>query len=139
MVGWSSSDFPYFENKFAFIAANVAILALMGIFAWASISLGFKASNLTHRGIVTKGPYRFIRHPAYMCKSMAWWIGGIPFVVNAAGSGLIAVILTLIPLIVWSYIYFLRAMTEERHLISVNSEYEDYAKKVRYRFVPGLV
>ena len=53
----------------------------MAIYASASVALNFKASNLTHRGIIATGPYRFIRHPAYICKNMAWWIGSIPAVV----------------------------------------------------------
>lgn len=50
------------------------ITCLWGIFAWASLSLGFKASNLTNRGIVTKGPYRWVRHPAYAAKLGIWLI-----------------------------------------------------------------
>jgi len=139
IIGWSSSDFPHFENKLIFLSVNILILVLMGIFSWASVSLGFKASNLTHRGIVGKGPYRYIRHPAYACKSMAWWLGGIPFVLQSSKSGVFAVVMTLIPLIVWSCIYFLRAMTEEAHLRKVNHEYDEYAKKVKYKFVPYIV
>jgi protein-S-isoprenylcysteine O-methyltransferase Ste14 len=37
----------------------------------------------------------------------------------------------------WSFIYFLRAITEERHL-SNDPEYVAYAQKVRYRFIPGV-
>jgi len=32
------------------------------------------------RGIVARGPYALIRHPAYVCKNMAWWIGSLPLV-----------------------------------------------------------
>ena len=38
----------------------------------------------------------------------------------------------------WSTLYVLRALTEEDHLRSVDSEYAAYAEKVRYRFIPGV-
>src|SRR3989338_7602736 len=59
VITWKSTDFAYFSNPYLFLTINIMILALMGVYSWASISLGFKASNLTHRGIVTKGPYKF--------------------------------------------------------------------------------
>jgi hypothetical protein len=34
----------------------VVLLLAMSIYSWASIALGFKASNLTNRGIVSRGP-----------------------------------------------------------------------------------
>ena len=83
MIGWYSSDFPQFENSFAQIFFPTLILILMAIYSWASLSLGFKASNLTNRGIVSHGPYKYIRHPAYICKNLAWWLGGLPFLITA--------------------------------------------------------
>ena len=32
----------------------------------------FRFSNLTHRGIITSGPYRFTKHPSYVSKNIAW-------------------------------------------------------------------
>lgn len=136
VITWKSTDFPYFSNPYLFLTINIMILALMGVYSWASISLGFKASNLTHRGIVTKGPYKFIRHPAYVCKNLAWWLGGLPLMIYGAKEGIISILLVVLSLSAWSFIYFLRATTEERHLKSVNSEYEKYMEKVPYRFVP---
>ncbi len=75
---WQSSDFPYFENSYVHVAANVTVLVAMAIYSWASIALGFKASNLTNRGIVSRGPYSVVRHPAYAAKNFAWWIGAMP-------------------------------------------------------------
>ena len=138
-ISWKSTDFPYFSNNYLFLSVNIAILLLMAVYSWASVSLGFKASNLTHRGIVSKGPYRFIRHPAYLCKNLAWWLGGLPFMANAIKEGITPFLLVLLSLASWSYVYLIRAVTEERHLKSVNSEYEEYMKKVPYRFVPFLV
>ena len=139
VIMWKSSDSPYFQNGYLFLSINILILGFMGVYSWASVALGFKASNLTHRGIVAKGPYSLIRHPAYICKNIAWWLGGIPFIIFSAKTGVMELILVLFSLCSWSAIYFMRAMTEERHLRSVNPEYDEYIKKVPYRFVPWVV
>jgi protein-S-isoprenylcysteine O-methyltransferase Ste14 len=102
------------------------ISALWGIFAWASVSLGFKGSNLTNRGIVASGPYRFVRHPAYTAKVLLWIIQGIFFAQFTTGI-----------LMAFLIIYFLRAWTEERHL-SLDPDYLEYRKKVKWRYIPGL-
>ncbi len=60
------------------------------IFSWASIALGFKASNLTNRGIVTHGPYAFVRHPGYAAKNFAWWLGALPVLGATLAAGSLA-------------------------------------------------
>jgi protein-S-isoprenylcysteine O-methyltransferase Ste14 len=138
LIWWYSQDFPKFENISIHIGFNVAILLLMGIYSWASISLWFKASNLTNRGIVTKWPYRFVRHPAYIAKNLAWWIGGIPLMIEALQTNNYIFLSSIFFwLIWWSSIYFLRAWTEEQHL-SKDPEYRKYKEKVRFRFIPWV-
>ena len=136
---WKSTDFPYFANPYLFLTLNISILLLMGIYSWASVSLGAKASNLTHRGIVACGPYRFVRHPAYACKNAAWWLGGVPFIISAVKAGIIPVFLVIFSLTSWTMVYSIRAVTEEEHLMSVNDEYKEYIKKVPYRFMPFII
>jgi protein-S-isoprenylcysteine O-methyltransferase Ste14 len=130
ILGWYSSDFSDFKNININIATAFLSILLFAIYVWASVALGFKASNLTNRGIVSKGPYKYVRHPAYISKNLSWWIMGIPFI---QASGFIAVF----SLLAWTVIYFLRALTEERHL-SQDPDYIEYAKKVKYMFIPGL-
>ena len=62
------------------------MLLCIGIYVWASLALGWRASNLTNRGIVTTGPYRWLRHPAYAAKNVSWWIGATPLVIRFAYS-----------------------------------------------------
>ncbi len=62
-------------------------LALMAVYAASSVALGLKASNPTHRGIVSRGPYAWVRHPADICKNLAWWIGSTPLVGQAFAAG----------------------------------------------------
>jgi len=139
ILPWVSTDFPYFENSYLFVGLNFLLLLLMGIYAWASVVLNFKASNLTHRGIVAKGPYAIVRHPAYICKNLAWWIGAIPALSMAYSTGLTEMFIVILTMSVWNLLYFLRAMTEERHLRMVNSDYAKYVKKVKYRFIPRII
>ena len=82
------------------------------------MALGFKASNLTNRGIVSHGPYACVRHPAYIAKNLAWWIGALPTLYCAFSSGDVrAAGYSLLALCGWTTIYALRAITEERHLL----------------------
>lgn len=136
---WQSSDFPYFANDFVHLAVNIVLLIALAIFSWASIALGFKCSNLTNRGIVTHGPYAFVRHPAYAAKNLAWWLGALPTLgmMFVAGSWK-AIAYSLLALFGWTAIYALRAITEERHLLLSDNGYAQYAQKVRWRFVPGI-
>jgi protein-S-isoprenylcysteine O-methyltransferase Ste14 len=136
---WRSSDFPHFENDVVHLAVNVTLLIALAIFSWASIALGFKASNLTNRGIVTRGPYAFVRHPAYAAKNLVWWLGALPTIgMTLAEGSWRATAYTLLALFGWTTIYALRAITEERHLSMTDNGYLQYAAKVRWRFIPGL-
>ena len=139
LLGPPGSDMPRFGDTSVHFSWNALMLALMAIYTWASVALGLKASNLTHRGIVDRGPYRLIRHPAYTCKNLAWWVGSIPIVSTAFEHSTRDGIQALASVIGWTMLYVLRAVTEEDHLRSVDGEYAAYAAKVRYRFIPGIV
>lgn len=138
VLGAQRSDFPQFDDPTLHMVLNVTLLLLMAAYASASVALGLKASNLTHRGIVTRGPYAFVRHPAYVCKNLAWWIGASPVVATAFGQSLTAGLLSVASVVAWSLLYVLRAVTEEDHLRSVDSDYAAYAARVRHRFIPGV-
>ena len=131
ILGWYTSDFGDFGNPNLNITMGVVSILFFLIYVWASVALGTKASNLTNRGIVSKGPYKFIRHPAYSAKNLSWWIMGIPFIIK---FGFIAVF----SLVLWSFIYYLRALTEEKHLLQ-DIDYVEYCKKVKYMFLPGIL
>ncbi len=90
------------------------ILLLTGVYAWATVSFGLRFSNLTHRGIVTNGPYRWVRHPAYLAKNLSWWLITMPFMV--AGDPAHNLRLCAMLLLV-NGLYALRARTEARHLL----------------------
>ncbi|MFT5111555.1 MAG: protein-S-isoprenylcysteine O-methyltransferase Ste14 [Parasphingorhabdus sp.] len=99
------------------------ILMLMWIYALASVSFGHRFSNLTHRGIITNGPFRFSKHPAYISKNISWWMISIPFI--AINSDFLLAFKQCCLLLLVNFIYFMRARTEERHL-SRDPIYREY-------------
>ena len=100
-----------------------AIIVLSLLYALATVAFGLRFSNLTHRGIITNGLYRFTKHPAYVSKNLSWWLISVPFVWSRDGMDALrhCVLLLLV-----NGVYFLRARTEERHL-SRDPVYAAYA------------
>ncbi len=118
-----------------------AMLALLtGIYAWATVAFGPRFSNLTHRGIITHGPYKYTRHPAYIAKNSFWWLSSL-VILPWDGSTVTAVRNTAL-LAAVSGIYYWRAKTEERHLLA-DPDYVAYyewaqAHALIPRFFSGL-
>lgn len=94
---------------------GTVLVVLTGIYAWATVAFGLRFSNLTHRGIITHGPYRWTRHPAYMAKNLFWWLSVLPFL-SVSGS-IIDVGRNCALLAITSAVYYWRAKTEEQHLL----------------------
>jgi protein-S-isoprenylcysteine O-methyltransferase Ste14 len=137
---WQSSDFPHFQSNAVHYAANLCLLTALGIYSWASVALGLKASNLTNRGIIAHGPYAYVRHPAYTAKNLAWWIGALPMLyTELASSDYKAFAYSLFALCAWTSIYALRGITEERHLLMGNNGYAEYMRRVKWRFIPRVI
>ena len=101
-----------------------ALVALTAIYAWATFAFGLRFSNLTYRGVLTNGPYRFTRHPAYLSKNLFWWLSTLPFLVTN-GSAVDAVRNT-VCLAAIGGIYYWRARTEEEHLWAEDPKYRAY-------------
>lgn len=130
IAGPLPKDFADFGSVNLNIVFGFATLILFSVYVWATIALGFKASNLTNRGIVSTGPYKYVRHPAYIAKNLGWLVASIPFIQMFGFK-------TIIGVAIWALVYYVRAITEERHL-SQDPEYVEYMKKVRYMFIPGV-
>jgi len=103
------------------------IVLLLATYALATVSFGLRFSNLTHRGIITNGPYRFTKHPAYLTKNLSWWLISVPFLVQNSWLEAFRHCALLAGL---NGIYVLRAWTEERHL-SRDPDYVAYCQWVR--------
>jgi len=117
----------YFINDFLTAVLYVIVLTFYSIYLWATFALGTRCSNLTNRGIVKNGPYKLIRHPAYLAKIISWWILCVP-ILNLK---------VVISMLVWTFIYIIRAYTEEKHLMN-DVDYLAYIKSVKFRFIPGI-
>ena len=114
-------------TNFTDFTLKIATLAAFTIYVWATMAFGLRFSNLTNRGIIAQGPYAYIRHPAYISKNFAWWTENIR---NFSSPWQIVFLAG------WNIVYFLRALTEERHL-KKDPDYLAYCEKVKYRFIPG--
>ena len=97
---------------------------LTGVYASATVIFGLRFSNLTYRGVVTTGPYRFTRHPAYLSKNLFWWCSSLPFLVTS--HSLTDAIRNTFFILVTNAIYFWRAKTEEKHLLAEDPKYREY-------------
>jgi len=106
----------------AVIAAQVAAAALM---IWARVTFGFRSFNLTAEptegGLVTSGPYAFVRHPIY---------AAILLFVAAAGAGHPSAA-SLACVAVVAAGAFARMLAEERELRQAYPEYAEYARRVK--------
>jgi protein-S-isoprenylcysteine O-methyltransferase Ste14 len=100
----------------------IAILFSLVVYVWATVAFGIRFSNLTHRGILTHGPYRIARHPAYLSKNLYWWLIYVPWINTLSNT---QALLNCIILLGISLTYFVRAKTEEAHL-SEDPAYLDY-------------
>jgi protein-S-isoprenylcysteine O-methyltransferase Ste14 len=102
---------------------GAVLVVLTGIYAWATIAFGLRFSNLTHRGILTHGPYAWSRHPAYLSKNLFWWLSGLPFL---ATTGWVEGLRNAAIMACVSGVYYWRARTEELHLGS-DPAYREYS------------
>ena len=100
------------------------LVVLTAIYAWATVIFGLRFSNLTYRGVITNGPYRLTRHPAYLAKNLFWWCATLPFL--ATSGSMVDTVRNTTLLALVSAVYYWRAKTEERHLLSEDPKYVAY-------------
>ncbi|WP_139243720.1 hypothetical protein [Alkalimonas amylolytica] len=117
---WLSMDHPLYWF-WAFI------ITLSWLTYWLSTaSFGWYFSNLTWRKLIDVGPYKYSKHPAYIAKNIYWWLHTVPFY---GVSNHYELLRNLAGLTFVSSIYYLRAKTEERHLMQF-PEYQAYARHI---------
>ena len=119
--GWAY----WMQGHTALLWCWAALMVLLtAIYAWATFAFGIRFSNLTYRGVLTNGPYRFTRHPAYLSKNLFWWASTLPFLVT--NGSLTDAVRNTVLLGVVSAIYYWRARTEEAHLLAEDPKYREY-------------
>jgi protein-S-isoprenylcysteine O-methyltransferase Ste14 len=134
-----SADWVYWldGNPVAMTIIAVLLVALTGIYAWATVAFGIRFSNLTHRGIITNGPYAWTKHPAYLSKNIFWWLATLPFF--ATTGNMTDMIRNTAIMAMVTGVYYWRARTEERHLMS-DPHYREYAEWMdRHAPLPRLL
>ncbi|RZI42470.1 hypothetical protein EGT07_14800 [Herbaspirillum sp. HC18] len=139
---WASRDHVQWSQvplAWLYYGLNGVLVVLFLLYASASVSLGLKCSNLTNRGTVSSGLYGVIRHPAYALKNLAWWIAALPSFVVFFRDSFAVGMYSVFSLAGWTTLYALRALSEERNMLAVDTGYRDYMQRVRWRFIPGVV
>ena len=125
----SSPEFPLWLMVIGFILISSGYAFAL----WAMAENRFFSSVVriqTDRGheVCDSGPYRFVRHPGYAGNILP------PFgIALALGS-----LWTLIPAAVALIITLLRTALEDQTLQEELSGYRGYARRVRYRLIPGI-
>jgi protein-S-isoprenylcysteine O-methyltransferase Ste14 len=111
------------------IGLQVAAFLLM---IWARITFGTRsfhyAANPTEGGLVTTGPYRYMRHPIYAAILLFVWTG------IAANLSVLSVALGLVA----TAMLCLRMIFEETLVRQRYPEYDEYARRTR-RVIPFVV
>jgi protein-S-isoprenylcysteine O-methyltransferase Ste14 len=111
------------------ISLQLLGLALM---VWARLTFGLRsfhyAANPTQGGLVTRGPYRYIRNPIYAAAWLIIWTGVAVHwsPTNAALAAVVAVML------------LIRIACEEQLLRAAYPDYEEYFRKTA-RLVPFVL
>jgi protein-S-isoprenylcysteine O-methyltransferase Ste14 len=88
-------------------------------------SFGILPAN---RGIVSKGPFRFVRHPVYF----GWLVLSIGYAMSYVNARNVLLIVVTLPFMVWR-------IDQEETLLSADRAYRRYMGRVPYRLWPGVV
>jgi len=115
------------------IAAYVIYLLGNSLAGWAINSNPFFSAEsrlqTDHAQKVTsRGPYRFVRHPAYSAAFLLWVTTGLML---ESWWGLV-------PGFLAGLIMIIRTVYEDRMLATELPGYSAYARQVRYRLIPGI-
>ena len=126
--GWTTQISP--SIQFVMFVVSALCFTLM---SWAMYTNAFFSMAVRHqedRGhkVVSSGPYRFVRHPAYVGT----------FLFELASPIMLGSLWALIPGIVSAALFVLRTSLEDRTLLDELDGYRGYAAEVRHKLIPGL-
>jgi protein-S-isoprenylcysteine O-methyltransferase Ste14 len=103
----------------------------VGVMIWARITFGVRSFHLaadpTAGGLVTSGPYRYLRHPIYAAVCWFVWAGALG---NLSPVSLACALVVTVGAVI-------RLLCEERLLVERYPEYRDYAARTP-RLIPFL-
>jgi protein-S-isoprenylcysteine O-methyltransferase Ste14 len=116
------------------VVSGVALAVVSAaLIAWAMHSNRFFSSVVRiqkDRGhvVITSGPYRFVRHPAYT--GMSAFTLATPLILNSRWA--------FVPAALTAAVTALRTLLEDRTLQRELEGYSDYARRVKYRLAPPI-
>ena len=117
-----------FSTSPVVIVGQLLAIALM---TWARVSFGLRSFHLTatptQGGLMTSGPYHFIRHPIYASVCLFTWVSAL---------GHASLLSTALACLVSAGIV-IRVVTEEELVAERYPEYRDYAKRTK-RLIPFI-
>lgn len=130
--GWSprvSARVPFWLP----MAALVAVALAYALAVWAMVTNAHFSKIVRIQGdqghkVATAGPYRFVRHPAYVGQLIA--AIGAPIMLGSLWA--------LIPGVGIALLFIVRTALEDRALQDELAGYAEYASRVRYRLLPGV-
>ena len=139
MIMWIVAGLDFRNNWSSGIGATaqvIAMLIVIGSYAlvvWATGTNAFFSQVVriqTERGhtVISSGPYRYVRHPAYV--GMILVVLGAPIMLGSWWA--------LIPGIICAMLIIVRTALEDRTLQAELPGYAEYAQRVHYRLVPGI-
>jgi protein-S-isoprenylcysteine O-methyltransferase Ste14 len=103
------------------VTIAIQVLAVL-LMIWARLTFGLRsfhaAANPTSGGLVTRGPYRWLRHPIYSAILYFVWAG---IAAHPSGSSILVALLA-------SALLGVRMVGEERLLREMYPEYAEYAR-----------
>ncbi len=125
--GWSAMPPALWLLGFALFLPGAALVAWsMGVNPYFEKTVRIQ-SERGHR-VIDTGPYRFVRHPGYV--GFFGWLLSAPILLGSWWAG-VPSLLAIVALVV-------RTALEDRTLRDELPGYADYARRVRFRLVPGL-
>jgi protein-S-isoprenylcysteine O-methyltransferase Ste14 len=115
------------------ITAYIVYLLGNGLASWAVSANPFLSSESRlqadrNQEVTRLGPYRFVRHPAYLATVIIWPVTGL----------LLESWYAIIPGLLAALMMFTRTVYEDRMLHADLPGYVDYAQQVSHRLFPGI-
>lgn len=115
------------------IAAMVVAALGYALLTWAMVSnaffsLGYRIQGERGHRVASGGPYRYVRHPGYS--------GSVAF--ELATPIMLGSLWALVPGVLAAALLVVRTVLEDRELQADLEGYDEYARQVRYRLIPGV-
>lgn len=126
--GWTT-EFPTGLHLAALaVAAAAFALVTWSMAANAFFSLIVRIQEDRQHAVADTGPYRIVRHPGY--------VGSLIF--ELASPILLGSLWALVPGVIAAVLFIIRTGLEDRTLHEELPGYPEYAKRTRYRLLPGV-